>query len=217
MLFTRMTMLGIILRQERTLRGWSLRQFAERADIDVSLLSRIESGVTAIPHEATLEKLAPFLDEDVPRLREYAQQPAVPSSELVMSRREPMRAGEETTAARTAERERQENDAIDIYVEELQTEDHPAKVRQLIVYLLKLIHPRVDAHVGRAIGAIATALTRGSSAKYRKRIAESARRQWEPVASVGSDRRSRSRPGRAPISSSHVVTSEPAVRDPGRE
>jgi transcriptional regulator with XRE-family HTH domain len=38
------THFGRQMRKERTARGWSLREFAERSGIDFSYLSRVESG-----------------------------------------------------------------------------------------------------------------------------------------------------------------------------
>ena len=52
--------MGILLRQVRDRRGWSLRQLGERSGVSYVTIQRIEAG-TLSPTVATLEKLAAAL------------------------------------------------------------------------------------------------------------------------------------------------------------
>ena len=53
--------MGVLLREWRERRGWSLRQLGERAGVSYVTIAKIEAG-TMSPTVSTLEKLADALD-----------------------------------------------------------------------------------------------------------------------------------------------------------
>lgn len=61
--------LGGVIRELRERRGWSLRELGRRADVDVSIISRVESGQQVGMNPENLARVAQTLGISVDRMR----------------------------------------------------------------------------------------------------------------------------------------------------